>query len=186
MSGRTDGKNARSGMSPKFQRRMNELARQPPQKPEPGSLEEWLEREEGWIDKALAEPTARLFRQVKTANPRVLVCGGRDFINFWLLATTMDILRKERGVAVVIAGGARGADTMVEEWAKSRGVECIVYNADWKGLGRKAGPIRNQRMLDEGKPDLVIAFPGGRGTADMVRKARAAGVDVIEVGAQIG
>lgn len=44
--------------------------------------------------------------------------------------------------------------------------------------GKAAGPIRNQRMLDEGKPDLVVAFPGGRGTADMVRRAKAAGVPV--------
>jgi hypothetical protein len=47
----------------------------------------------------------------------------------------------------------------------------------WAG---KAGPIRKQQMLDEGKPDLVVAFPGGRGTAHMVRIARAAGIEVIE------
>lgn len=49
--------------------------------------------------------------------------------------------------------------------------------------GRAAGPIRHQRMLDEGMPDLVLALPGGRGTADMVRHATLAGVEVIEVGA---
>jgi hypothetical protein len=48
--------------------------------------------------------------------------------------------------------------------------------ADWEKLGRSAGPIRNQAMLDEGRPDLVVAFPGHHGTADMVRRARAAGV----------
>jgi hypothetical protein len=50
--------------------------------------------------------------------------------------------------------------------------------ADWNTHGRAAGPIRNQRMLDEVKPELVVAFPGGRGTADMVRRAREAGVNV--------
>jgi len=54
--------------------------------------------------------------------------------------------------------------------------------ANWAGLGRKAGPIRNQEMLDQGRPNMVVAFPGGRGTADMVRRARGAGVEVIEVG----
>jgi len=39
---------------------------------------------------------------------------------------------------------------------------------EWDELGKKAGPLRNQRMLDEGKPDLVVAFPGGGGTKDMV------------------
>lgn len=53
--------------------------------------------------------------------------------------------------------------------------------ADWDGLGRKAGPIRNQRMLDEGKPDLVVAFPGDKGTADMVRRARTASLEVLEI-----
>jgi hypothetical protein len=90
-------------------------------------------------------------------------------------------LRRTRGITVLIAGGARGADTLAEEWAKAQGIQCEVYMADWEGLGRKAGPIRNQQMLDEGKPDLVIAFPGGRGTADMVRRAREAGVETVEV-----
>jgi hypothetical protein len=53
--------------------------------------------------------------------------------------------------------------------------------AEWETLGRKAGPIRNERMLTEGKPDLVVAFPGGRGTAHMTRLAREAGVEVVEI-----
>ena len=64
---------------------------------------------------------------------------------------------------------------------KDRGVPFDVYMADWKRLGRKAGPIRNQRMLVEGKPDLVVAFPGGKGTAGMVTLARNASVEVIVV-----
>ena len=68
---------------------------------------------------------------------------------------------------------------MAEEWARERGIETDIYLADWEGLGRKVGPIRNERMLQEGKPRLVIAFPGGRGTADMTSRARAAGVETI-------
>ena len=52
-----------------------------------------------------------------------------------------------------------------------------LFPADWKVRGRAAGHIRNQQMLDEGRPHLVVAFPGGRGTADMVRRARAAGIE---------
>ncbi len=58
-----------------------------------------------------------------------------------------------------------------------------VYEADWHEHGRAAGPIRNARMIAEGRPDLVIAFPGGRGTADMVSRARKAGIEVREVSA---
>lgn len=55
------------------------------------------------------------------------------------------------------------------------------YPADWKRDGRGAGPIRNQRMIDEGKPHIVIAFPGGKGTADMVMRAEMAGIPVVKV-----
>jgi hypothetical protein len=87
-------------------------------------------------------------------------------------------------IDAVIEGDARGADRMAGEWARNHRVENIKFCADWEKLGRKAGPIRNQLMLDEGKPDLVVAFPGGRRTADMVRRARAAGVEVIEAAAE--
>lgn len=108
---------------------------------------------------------------------RVLVCGGRNFYDAPLLHKILS----EYPIAVVIEGGASGADTGAKSYAMLKGLKLETYHADWEKHGRAAGPIRNQRMLDEGKPDLVVAFPGGRGTADMVRKARAAGVDVIEV-----
>ena len=109
---------------------------------------------------------------------RVLCCGGREFIDRELLTATLNRLHQERRFSLLIAGGARGADMMAEEWAKTAGLPCTVYQADWKGLGRKAGPIRNQRMLDEGLPDLVVAFSGGKGTVDMVCRAREAGIEV--------
>ena len=112
---------------------------------------------------------------------RVLVCGGRDYADRERLHAELDRLHQERRFSYLIAGGARGADTLAEQWAKARGLPHETYRADWTGLGRKAGPIRNQRMLDEGRPHLVVAFPGGRGTAHMVGIAQAAGVEVIEV-----
>ncbi len=51
--------------------------------------------------------------------------------------------------------------------------------AEWSKYGRRAGPIRNKQMLDVGKPHLVVAFPGGAGTANMVKQAKAAGVPII-------
>ena len=74
---------------------------------------------------------------------------------------------------------ARGADTISEHWAKDRETPTEIYQADWKRLGHAAGPIRNERILKEGRPDVVVAFPGGRGTANMVGQARAAGVRVL-------
>jgi predicted Rossmann-fold nucleotide-binding protein len=112
---------------------------------------------------------------------KVLVCGGRDFDERGALYAALDRLHAELAFAVVIAGGARGADTLAVDWATDRGIPTEVYMAECERLGRKAGRIRNQRMLDEGKPNLVVAFPGGKGTAGMVAIARGADVDVILV-----
>jgi hypothetical protein len=114
---------------------------------------------------------------------RVLVCGGRDFSDVALLRDALTPLLggEPDGKLFIIAGGARGADTLAIEWARLRGCEYKEYPANWKKDGKIAGPVRNQRMLDDGKPDLVVAFPGGRGTADMVRRARNDGFEVREI-----
>lgn len=113
---------------------------------------------------------------------RVLVCGGRSFADMDAMCAALDrIVLSKAGLSVIIHGGASGADALAAQYAESEGANVAVYPADWKTHGRAAGPIRNQQMLDEGKPDLVLAFPGGRGTADMVRRAKAAGVPVREV-----
>lgn len=106
---------------------------------------------------------------------RVLVCGGRDYRN---PQAVYDALSALDDVSVVIEGGALGADCFAAEWADKTGTEHLQFTADWKAHGRAAGPIRNKKMLDEGKPDLVLAFPGGRGTANMVKQARERGVRV--------
>ncbi len=113
---------------------------------------------------------------------RVLVCGGRDLEDTVLAFEVLDRLHGERRFTVLIEGDARGADRIAGTWADARGIEHRVFPADWRRLGRKAGPIRNLQMLQEGKPDLVVAFPGGRGTAHMARCAGEAGVPVLQVG----
>lgn len=112
---------------------------------------------------------------------RVLVCGGRDYRNDTRLFAVLDRLHDANGIDVIIEGGANGADHLAWAWSQLRGVSSERFEADWENQGSFAGPARNKRMLDEGMPDLVIAFPGGRGTADMVRKARKAGVEVVEI-----
>jgi hypothetical protein len=111
----------------------------------------------------------------------VLVCGGRRFYDGAKLAQTLDWLHHDRCFGVVITGDEYGTDSLTAEWAKVRSVTCEVYHADWLRLGREAGRIRNERMLAEGRPELVVAFPGGRRTAHIVAIARAAGIEVIEL-----
>jgi hypothetical protein len=119
---------------------------------------------------------------------RVLVCGGRDFANRALVFSILDAMRSASAVPlVIIHGAARGADSLGAAWAQARDVQAEAYPADWHPNGgpldRAAGLKRNQTMLDAGKPDLCVAFPGGNGTAHMVRLCRAAGVLVHEVAA---
>lgn len=116
-----------------------------------------------------------------TAFRRVLVCGGRDFKDSAFLQRELDKLNKLHSFEVLIEGDARGADRLAGEWAVSRGIENLKFPADWKKHGRAAGPIRNQRMLEEGKPDLVVAFPGGRGTENMARQAGQRGLPVVSL-----
>lgn len=114
---------------------------------------------------------------------RILVCGGRSYSDRRLAFSELDRIHAATPIDCVIEGGANGADDIVSKWSASRNVHNHKrYHADWAIHGKAAGPIRNQRMIDEGKPDLVVAFPGGRGTADMVNRAMAAGIEVIEVG----
>lgn len=115
---------------------------------------------------------------------RVLVCGGREFDDWKLLSETLQF--KFAGYSpnlTIIQGGAKGADFLSKVWAKYIGwnVRVEEYPADWKQYGKAAGSIRNQQMLDEGKPDIVVAFPGGIGTADMIRRAKKANVEVLEI-----
>lgn len=112
---------------------------------------------------------------------RVLVCGGRDFTNCGLVFDTLDALAKSEVIDCIIEGDARGADRIAGAWAKRRRVDLRLFPALWASEGKAAGPRRNQRMLDAGKPDLVIAFPGGVGTADMIRRAEQAGIPVRRV-----
>lgn len=110
---------------------------------------------------------------------RAIVCGGRDYRNFDRVVQIMDAAITRLNLSCVIHGNADGADKMAGFWAAARGLDVEPYPADWS-KGKSAGPARNALMLTK-SPDMVIAFPGGRGTADMVRQAEKAGVRVIRI-----
>jgi SLOG family YspA-like protein len=113
-----------------------------------------------------------------TVAMKVLVCGGRNFRSPAQVFRALDRLHQEKPITELMQGGATGADQFAMEWAATKPeIKRYVCHADWETHGRAAGPIRNEKMLTW-KPDLVVAFPGGDGTADMVRRAEAAGVPV--------
>lgn len=112
---------------------------------------------------------------------KILVCGGRHYNNLSAVRHALFAVHKKRGISLVIEGGATGADRLAREWAIANKIPVQTFeitDKEWKEVGPSAGPKRNSRMLAEGKPDGVIAFPGNSGTADMIRKSEAAGVKV--------
>lgn len=119
---------------------------------------------------------------------RILVCGGRDFGNddfadrAWLFRVLTSIHRRVR-IAEIIHGAARGADSLAGMWAKANQVSEWRFPVDHRldGPWPAAGHCRNERMWRESRPDLVLAFPGGRGTAHMVRTARLGKTPTYEV-----
>lgn len=126
---------------------------------------------------------------------RVLVCGGRDYTDNDRVDRLLEQLfcphypDDTDGSAgtwlpppdlVLVTGDAPGADRMASDWGVVNWVKQEFYPADWPTHGKAAGPIRNQQMLDTGI-DLVVAFPGGRGTADMIARATKARVPVLSV-----
>ena len=108
---------------------------------------------------------------------KALVCGGRDFADYPYLAERLDYFRARIGLDVLIHGAAHGADTLASDWANARGVAVLAFPADWSANGKAAGPMRNRQMLLD-SPDYVIAFKGGKGTANLVRQALAMHIPV--------
>lgn len=108
----------------------------------------------------------------------MLVCGGRDYGDVARLNTALEALHGRRRITMVIEGGAWGADRLASAWAQQHGIEVRTFPADWEKHGKSAGHRRNRQMLLEGLPNLVVAFPGGRGTANMIENARKEGVKV--------
>lgn len=140
----------------------------------------------------------------------VIVCGGRKYANYELVKRVLDDLYAQ-GMTVLVSGGCTGADRLARRWAEEQGYakgpparprvwellpsasypetgkfgqhRCYIeFPALWGTYGRSAGPIRNREMLEETRPDLVVAFPGHRGTADMKEQAKRRNVKVVEHG----
>jgi hypothetical protein len=81
----------------------------------------------------------------------------------------------------VAQGGAYGTDKYALMWCIENNVKHQTFNADWNKFGKAAGPIRNRKMIEEFKPDYVLAFPGGPGTLNCKTEAKKKAIKVIEV-----
>lgn len=116
----------------------------------------------------------------------ILVCGGREFVDREIVYKTLDAITKDPGQelprpGLTLAHGAcpRGADRLADDWCRENGIAPVVFPARWTTEGRGAGVIRNKRMLDTMKPHVVLAFPGGNGTRNMVERAQKAAYPIV-------
>jgi len=112
---------------------------------------------------------------------KVIVCGGRDYKNKALVFFTLDKIKALNPEIKIVQGGATGADELAGHWATENKVPQLIYPANWKLYGNRAGPIRNSQMIDEECPDLVVCFRGGVGTANMKQTAIQKGIEVREI-----
>lgn len=113
---------------------------------------------------------------------KAIIAGGRNYIGTPKDIEVLNYIHAQERIDTVISGGASGADAFGEAWAKSRFIPVRRYPADWNRHGKAAGPIRNREMA--AVADILIVFPGGRGTQDMIRAAEARLIPVIRVHAE--
>lgn len=117
---------------------------------------------------------------------RVIVTGGRNYQHkhkVWNTLNQLDEMLRlsdDRITAVIHGDCPTGADAFASEWCGAADVDEIAFPADWDQHGKAAGPIRNSKLLECGA-EICLSFSGGAGTADMTRKAKAAGLKVIEI-----
>lgn len=114
----------------------------------------------------------------KSLRQVLLVTGGREYQRRQTVYGVLDEHHERMPIRLLVQGGATGADTFAREWAELHDIPFVTELPDWKMYGRAAGPMRNQLMLDRHRPRMVVQFPGGSGTLDMLRKSYAAGCKV--------
>ena len=109
---------------------------------------------------------------------KILVTGGRAFEDYDGLSEALDQYK----IDIIVHGGAKGADSLAERYCQENGIKSVVYEAEWDVHGRAAGPIRNQKMLESERPDLIIACPGGAGTHNCISGAMRLGLPIEYLG----
>jgi hypothetical protein len=113
---------------------------------------------------------------------RVAVCGGRDYMDAAFVNSKLTQLHRKYHFTKLAEGGARGVDRFARTWAIANDVPYETFEANWLVYKLSAGPMRNHQIIKVFNPELVVAFPGGRGTADMIRRATRAKIETIDYG----
>ena len=109
---------------------------------------------------------------------RLAIVGSREFTDYERFCLVVDGYHAFEA-SEIVSGGARGTDTMAERYAFERNIPIKVHVAEWNVHGKSAGPIRNQKIVDDA--DEMIAFVNKHsiGTFDSIRRATKKGIPVV-------
>ena len=109
---------------------------------------------------------------------KIAVIGSRDFEDYALLESKLNTLEN---ITSIISGGAKGADSLAEQYALQHSIDVVVIKPDWKRYNRGAGLVRNKEIVD--MADLVVAFWNGKskGTLDVIEYSKKQTVKLITV-----
>lgn len=114
---------------------------------------------------------------------RLLCCGDRNWTAQWVIKRYLEQIIANNKIECIIEGEARGADIISRRVAALLDIPVEKFPADWKGKGKAAGVIRNQQMIDEGRPTHVLAFhnniKSSKGTKDMMKRALKHNIHVV-------
>ena len=115
---------------------------------------------------------------------RLIIAGGRHLDDVALIRRALARAHAIREISVVIHGGSGFLGIAAEDWAREQRLHVVRYPANWREFGKRAEAIRNAFMLEDSRPDMLLALPGGNDTADLVAGAFRARVPVIDADAQ--
>lgn len=110
---------------------------------------------------------------------RLILCGGRHFDDAALIERQLDQVHAQYNITVLIHGGLPAIGTPAEVWARRHTVHVVRYPANWQLLGKQADDIRNRFMLEDARPDFLLALPGGRHTHSLVQIAQQMNIGII-------
>lgn len=113
---------------------------------------------------------------------RILICGDRNWCGNSQYGSIFDAVNSMGKVEMIITGDCKGVDSLAYKVGNALNIPVLTFFANWALYGKAAGPIRNERMLKEGEPDIVLAFHDNvvksKGTKNMVLQAICARVPV--------
>lgn len=107
---------------------------------------------------------------------KTIIAGGRDITDYFHLEEALEAYRND--ITEVVSGGAEGADSLGERYAKGAGIPLKIFKADWATNGKAAGPMRNRQMAEYAQALLALWDSKSRGTANMIEEARKRGLFV--------